>query len=145
MSSYQVRPVGIVKFFCVKSVTEFRVGNLKRPKRYFDCFAYHTNLNVVLKVAVNTVRILSKSCMFFCVLRFAKNTNFLLKGGIHCFSMSIFRMQFRFSQVPRLVEFWTEYIWYKLQPKATQSTNNTANVSVNLHGISDTSTHGATP
>ena len=100
---------------------------------------------MAFKVAVNTVRILSKSCMFFCVLRFAKNTNFLLKGGIHCFSMSIFRLQFRFSQVPRLVEFWTEYIWYKLQPKATQSTNNTTNVSVNLHGISDTSTHGATP
>ena len=39
------------------------------------------------KVAVNTVRILSKSCMFFWVLRFAKITNFLLKGGIHFFSM----------------------------------------------------------
>ena len=58
-----------------------------------------------VKVAVNTVRILSKSCMFFGVLRFAKNTNFLLKGGIHFFSMRIFRLQFRFSQVPRLVEF----------------------------------------
>ena len=58
-----------------------------------------------LKAAVNTVRILSKSCMFFWVFRFAKNTNFLLKGGIHLFSMRIFRVQFRFSQVPRLVEF----------------------------------------
>ena len=43
--------------------------------------------------------------MFFWVFRFATNTNFLLKGGIHFFSMRIFRVQFRFSQVPRLVEF----------------------------------------
>ena len=58
-----------------------------------------------VKAAVNTVLILSKSCMFFWVFRFAKNTNFLLKGGIRFFSMRIFRVQFRFSQVPRLVEF----------------------------------------
>ena len=58
-----------------------------------------------LKVAVNTVLILSKNCMFFGVFRFAKNTNFLLKGGIHFFYMRIFRVQFRFSQVPRLVKF----------------------------------------
>ena len=38
-----------------------------------------------LKAAVNTVWILSKSCMFFWVFRFAKNTNFLLKGGIRFF------------------------------------------------------------
>ena len=43
--------------------------------------------------------------MFFWVFRFAKNTNFLLKGGIHFFYMRIFRVQFRFSQVPRLVKF----------------------------------------
>ena len=59
----------------------------------------------VLKAAVNTVWILARSCMFFGVLRFAKNTNFLFKGGIHYFSMRIFRVQFRFSQLPRLVEF----------------------------------------
>ena len=38
-----------------------------------------------LKAAVNTVLILSKSCMFSWVFRFAKNTNFLLKGGIRFF------------------------------------------------------------
>ena len=38
-----------------------------------------------VKAAVNTVLILSKSCMFFWVFRFAKNTNFLLKGGIRFF------------------------------------------------------------
>ena len=57
----------------------------------------------MVKAAVNTVNtvwILSKSCMFFWVFRFAKNTNFPL-----FFSMRIFRVQFRFSQVPRLVEF----------------------------------------
>ena len=43
--------------------------------------------------------------MFFWVFRFAKNTNFLLKGEIHFFSRRIFRVQFRFSQVPRLVKF----------------------------------------
>ena len=74
-------------------LTTSRVGNLTRLNRSG------------LKVAVNTVWILSKNCMFFWVFRFAKNTNFLLKGGIHFFYMRIFRVQFRFSQVPRLVKF----------------------------------------
>ena len=76
------------------------VNNVKNTTTVLLC-TYMT-----IKVAVNTVWILSKSCMFFWVFRFAKNTNFLLnKGGIHFFSKRIFRVQFRFSQVPRLVEF----------------------------------------
>ena len=58
-----------------------------RPRTFLENILPQERYQLVsdLKAAVNTVGILSKSCMFFWVFRFAKNTNFLPKGGIRFF------------------------------------------------------------
>ena len=82
----------IPKHFCTSRdplYVFFVARKLKRwNEPFIDLVGIRTTLvktTLLLKAAVNTVRILSKSCMFFGVFRFAENTNFLHKGGIRFF------------------------------------------------------------